>query len=1823
MARADNRLMARGLMIPGALVFCALLLWGAGPALSVAADSLEEPELRNNPPYIPHTLTPLGYRVTDHTPTVCWVGGDPEGDAVTYYVYIGQSINPTVEIWHGTASCTEQLGNLVDGTHYYWRVRAHDGQSWSEYSTNADFAMNDDPSIPTILIPNTAVHWNGGGSHYVDWLDSTNNDWPDPDDGITYDIYYTTNGGTSWTYYSYAGGQSYVYWVAPTVNSSQCKLRVIASDTWETSKDDSDLNFTVDSTFPTSACFVDDFANDSPIAIGFTAADTFGTLDEVCLWYRYNGSAWTAFTPCGSGSSGTIFFTPSLGEGSYEFYTIAADLAGNEESMPPQPDDQTIYDLTEPTSSCSTSQYTNALPIAVDFNAFDQLSSIYAVELWFRFNNGSYTNTGLIIYSLSGRFLYTPTFGDGTYDFYTIAIDNAENRENAPFTADTSTILDRVQPTSTMNPAPPLYSNISQVNLPFTASDGSGSGILNTSLYRKLGQTGSWLDSELPAISGNSGTFVFTFAQGEGRYYFATVSHDRAGNNEVFPTGDGKVNIIYDVGLPASSVLAPAYSNTSPISLNWNAYDSLSGVSTTALWVKYTSSGAWALSSLTPQSGTSGVFLFSPPTEGRYYFATVCTDNAGNSEAPPSGNGDTTSVYDISLPSSIATSATYATTSPIAVDFTANDTHSGIAHIELWYKRDSSAWTNSGLELTGSAGTFSFVPTLQGHYYFATVAQDNAGNREETPSGSGDSNTIYDSDAPSSAAASPEYVNTGTISINWTATDNLSGINNVALWLKYQTGSWTASALPAQSGTSGTFVFTASEGDGQYCFATVARDLAGNLEASPTGNGDSCTMYDTNTPAATMETLPPVVYNDIYTMSYTYEDYTPGSGLDLITIYYRKDSGLWMEYGTDPTVDGQFELNFITAGGEGFYEFEVTALDNAGNEEVFRGIAEAFTLKEPSRLVNITIDPQTGTLHRGALLTVTVSLQTTLTTQITELDAYFFYDPTIFSVPTIQDSCLLQDNGQPWDEDEVDVNWDADGIDMDRVQYHKLGNYGLQIQASRALYTLQLQVTCEALEVGSAALGIDPSYVLTLTVQGEDVTGVPQQGAFTMTVNVVPADPVLSQSHGQWGLWVNQPPQLRATSTDPNDDVVRAGFSIDEGPVQLSAWTASGSPATYQPSGLAEGSHYWSAYTEDHCLQNAAVAANEGEVAFRLDLTNPGPALSPTVSPDTWSFEDQFTVSWVNPSDLSGIGAAYYKLDVAPQSAIDGIRVPGLGITTIPDIQVGVEGAHPLYLWLEDLAGNKDHLDAVTLTLHFDNSAPSVEFTNIEHGFCFNTSQFTIAGTASDNGSGLASVALRIDGGSWQEVEGLATWEFAHTYPTQKAYVIQAQATDLSGNTDESEALTIYYDNTRPTSTISYPEDEYATKDDALVVTGSATDQGGGLTTVSLSTDGGTNFAPVTGLTTWQQSLADLAEGTYELVSKAIDCAANEEQDLETVTLFVDRTRPESTITSHTHQSMVTGRSITISGTATDDRAGIDRVEVTTDAGLTWTEAIGTVTWTYEWQVATDGRYSVACRATDRAGNTETVQTYLSITVDNQAPPILIGGYWNSYITNAYGGNMVMLAYVDSPDLESVEIYFADTPTGLFLRDDGTGGDWSAGDLVYTIAMPLPSGMPISDYLLQIVAIDTAGNKAEWPHLHITDESRYEAQPETDVQTAFDAVLAAINEVMMKPWLGGPQDDLPLIYLGGYWLTAITTELGGDLDLWAYVPDPLNAQTASVELYFGGQPTGAFLPNGGGGLFRLMLPIPSGVPAGDYLFEMMARDTMGRTSGLWPYFNVY
>ncbi|MEW6189707.1 MAG: cytochrome c3 family protein [Actinomycetota bacterium] len=186
-------------------------------------------------------------------------------------------------------------------------------------------------------------------------------------------------------------------------------------------------------------------------------------------------------------------------------------------------------------------------------------------------------------------------------------------------------------------------------------------------------------------------------------------------------------------------------------------------------------------------------------------------------------------------------------------------------------------------------------------------------------------------------------------------------------------------------------------------------------------------------------------------------------------------------------------------------------------------------------------------------------------------------------------------------------------------------------------------------------------------------------------------------------------------------------------------------------------------------------------------------------------------------------------------------------------------------------------------------------------------------------------------------------------------------------------------DGIAPTSTITDPADGSHLKGIAYNITGTAQDNlgGSGIAKVQISTDGGNTWQDAAGTDIWSFSWTLPADGVYNIRSRAIDNYGNVESPGPGVSVTVDNTPPQASISQPVTDSEVSGI-ITIYGTATDENFGQYKLEYgATSAPTTWT-LLGAVHTTPVLDNAlesgytlgiSNGTYTIRLIAKDKADN--------------------------------------------------------------------------------------------------------------------------------------------------------------------------------------------------------------------------------------------------------------
>lgn len=144
------------------------------------------------PPDTPSDPFPVNGSIGNSVTTdLSWTGGDPNGDPVTYVVYLGTTNPPPLIVNNQSALSYNPPSNLELNTTYYWKIVAWDNRTASTPGPLWEFTTGSQVNTPPNT-PNTPSPPNGATNKAI----TTKLSWSggDPDGNpVTYDVYFGTN----------------------------------------------------------------------------------------------------------------------------------------------------------------------------------------------------------------------------------------------------------------------------------------------------------------------------------------------------------------------------------------------------------------------------------------------------------------------------------------------------------------------------------------------------------------------------------------------------------------------------------------------------------------------------------------------------------------------------------------------------------------------------------------------------------------------------------------------------------------------------------------------------------------------------------------------------------------------------------------------------------------------------------------------------------------------------------------------------------------------------------------------------------------------------------------------------------------------------------------------------------------------------------------------------------------------------------------------------------------------------------------------------------------------------------------------------------------------------------------------------------------------------------------------------------------------------------------------------------------------------------------------------------------------------------------------
>lgn len=255
---------------------------------------------------------------------------------------------------------------------------------------------------------------------------------------------------------------------------------------------------------------------------------------------------------------------------------------------------------------------------------------------------------------------------------------------------------------------------------------------------------------------------------------------------------------------------------------------------------------------------------------------------------------------------------------------------SGIATFDVQYRINGGTWTNWTMRTQATSQIFRGIAPDGALVEFRARATDNAGNNGQFSGWQ--ARTTVDAVPPVAtmlplAAVQPF----GSFIVNWSGSDNLSGIASYDVEFQVDDGAWQMLTGATQATA---FQVTGAQAGQRFGFRARATDNAGNVQTWSLIPQAETTVLDF--PLTVIDPIEPNVINSSSpvtdTISFTWRGITaPGTFITQFRISYRLNDQAAVAWQTvDGTVTSAVFPYLALGLGDGVYTFEIVAVNNLG-----------------------------------------------------------------------------------------------------------------------------------------------------------------------------------------------------------------------------------------------------------------------------------------------------------------------------------------------------------------------------------------------------------------------------------------------------------------------------------------------------------------------------------------------------------------------------------------------------------------------------------------------------------------------------------------------------------------------------------------------------------------------------------------------------------------------------------------------------------------------------------------------------------------------------
>ncbi len=267
----------------------------------------------------------------------------------------------------------------------------------------------------------------------------------------------------------------------------------------------------------------------------------------------------------------------------------------------------------------------------------------------------------------------------------------------------------------------------------------------------------------------------------------------------------------------------------------------------------------------------------------------------------------------------------------------------GIASFDVQYRINGGNWVNWRNQTQSTASTFSFASNGQ-FVEFRARGRDNAGNVQSW-SGSQASTTVDTEPPTSSFTPLPEFTVSENFFVNWSGSDNLSGVAYYDVQWRTPNGEW---QWLAEQTTATSYHVTGAQNGVTYQGRIRAVDNVGNAQPWPSSPQVQTTVFA----YAIADILPfnPNVIKPTAPITTSFNVawtgfFAPGTSIVSYSIFFNYERRGWQLWITVPGNQTSATFDWRNLGmGDGLYEFEATATNNLGATEPRNFTSEAAVI---------------------------------------------------------------------------------------------------------------------------------------------------------------------------------------------------------------------------------------------------------------------------------------------------------------------------------------------------------------------------------------------------------------------------------------------------------------------------------------------------------------------------------------------------------------------------------------------------------------------------------------------------------------------------------------------------------------------------------------------------------------------------------------------------------------------------------------------------------------------------------------------------------------